>query len=112
MYFKQPIKTQGEKDTSQIKRGYWVVTGSEERKGRNAGREIRGGGKGKNSREVLVQRINMDVCIRIRHTNNHHVALQTKMALLGGLFTVPCIKPESTLCTRTATQPKIGAWAV
>lgn len=60
----------------------------------------------------MVQRINMDVCIKIRHTNNHHVALQTKMALLGGLFTIPCIKPESTLCTRTATQPKMGAWTV
>lgn len=73
--FQTPIKTQGEKNTSQIKRGYWVVTGSEEGKGRNAGREIRGGEKGKKSREVLVRRINTDVCIKIRHTNNHHIAL-------------------------------------
>lgn len=56
--------------------------------------------------------MNVYVCIKIRHTNHHHVALQTKMALLGGLFMVPYIKPVSTLCTMTATQPKIGAWAV
>ena len=66
----------------------------------------------KNQSEVLVQRIDVYVSINIRLTNNHHIALQSGMALLGDLVVAPCIKPESTLCTRTATQLRLGAWTV
>lgn len=70
------------------------------------------GGKGKKSKEVLVQRRNMYVCINIGRTNNHHISLPTQVALLGDFVHGSVHQAGVNICTRTAIQPRIGAWTV